>query len=135
MRLIDSLGWQRGRFGGQLIAEYQRGQDERDSGSTTGTSYGGRLSYAVARYVKVLSECGWTTLRVNGGPLQKLNKYTAALAFSTGPDLMTRPELRFYATHVSWNQAALDAQGPTWGSWSAGRRSTNMIGVQVESWW
>ncbi len=135
VRLIDSLGWQRGRFGGQLIAEYQRGQDERDSGSTTGTSYGGRLSYAVARYVKVLSECGWTTLRVNGGPLQKLNKYTAALAFSTGPDLMTRPELRFYATHVSWNQAALDAQGPTWGSWSVGRRSTNMIGVQVESWW
>ena len=135
VRIIDSLGWQHSRFGGQLIAEYQRGQDEHDSGSTTGTSFGGRLSYAVARYVKLLSECGWTTLRVNGGPLQKLDKYTAALAFSTGPDLMTRPELRLYATHVAWNQAALDAQGATWGAWSAGRHSTNSFGIQVESWW
>ncbi|GLU31989.1 carbohydrate porin [Trinickia caryophylli] len=135
VRVIDSLGWQHGRFGGQLIAEYQRGQDEHDSGSTTGTSFGGRISYALARHVKLLSECGWTTLRVNGGPLQKLDKYTAALAFSTGPDLMTRPELRVYATHVAWNQAALDAQGPAWGSWSADRHATNMFGVQVESWW
>jgi maltoporin len=135
VRVLDSMTWQLGRFGGQALAEYERGQDEHDSGSTTGTSFGGRVSYAVARYVKLLSECGWTTLRVNGGPLQKLNKYTAAVAFSTGPDFMTRPELRFYATHVDWNQAALDAQGATWGSWSAGRHSTNMIGVQVESWW
>ena len=135
VRLLDSLNWQLGRFGGQALGEYQRGQDEHDTGSTTGTSFGGRVSYALAQHVKLLSECGWTTLRVNGGSLQKLDKYTAAIAFSTGPDLMTRPELRFYATHVTWNQAALEAQGATWGSWSAGRHSTNMLGVQVESWW
>jgi len=135
VRLLDSLNWQLGRFGGQALAEYERGQDEHDGGGTTGTSLGGRLSYAVAHNIKLLSECGWTTLRVNGGPLQQLDKYTAAIAFSTGPDLLTRPELRFYVTHVAWNQAALDAQGATWGSWSAGRHSTNMLGVQVESWW
>ncbi|WP_175969470.1 carbohydrate porin [Burkholderia sp. BCC0322] len=135
VRLLDSITWQLGRFGGQALAEYQRGQGAHGSGSTTGTSFGGRVSYAVARYVKLLSECGWSTLRVNGGPLQKLDKYTAAIAFSTGPEFMTRPELRFYATRVAWNQAALDAQGANWGSWSAGRQSTNMFGVQVESWW
>jgi maltoporin len=48
---------------------------------------------------------------------------------------MTRPELRLYATRVAWNTAALDAQGAQWGTWSAGRRSTNLYGVQVESWW
>ncbi|KVA14282.1 maltoporin [Burkholderia ubonensis] len=135
VRLVDSVNWQIGRFGGQALAVYQRGQDRHDSGSSTGTSFGGRLSYAVAHNVKLLTECGWTALRVNGGPLQRLDKYTAAVAFSTGPELMTRPELRFYATHVDWNKAALDAQGANWGSWSAGRRSTNMLGVQVESWW
>lgn len=135
VRLIDSLNWQTGRFGGQWIAEYQRGRDDRGSGSSTGMSFGGRLSYAVVPHVKLLTETGWTSLRVNGGPLQRLQKYTAAVAFSSGPALLSRPELRFYATHVAWNQAALDANGASWGAWSAGHRSTNMLGIQVESWW
>ncbi|SDG08125.1 maltoporin [Paraburkholderia phenazinium] len=135
VRLIDSLNWQVGRFGGQAIAVYQRGKDESDEGSSTGTSFGGRVSYGVTRYIKLLSEVGWTSLRVNGGPLQKLEKYTGAIAFSPGAELMTRPELRLYATRVAWNTAALDAQGAQWGTWSAGRRSTNLYGVQVESWW
>lgn len=86
-------------------------------------------------YLKLLSEVGRTTLRVNGGPLQRLDKYTVAVALSTGPALMSRPELRIYATRVEWNDAALAAQGAQWGAWSAGRRSTNLYGIQLESWW
>ncbi len=135
VRLVDSVAWQAGRFGAQALAVYQRGKDELGAGSSTGSSFGGRLSYGVNHNVKLLTECGWTRLRVNGGPLQRLDKYTAAIALSKGPELMTRPELRLYATHVAWNQAALDAQGAAWGAWSAGRHSTNMVGVQLESWW
>ena len=135
VRLIDSVSWQAGRFGGQALAVYQRSKDEQGAGSSTGNSFGGRLSYGLTHNVKLLTECGWTRLRANGGPLQRLDKYTAAIAFSKGPELMTRPELRLYATHVAWNQAALDAQGAGWGAWSAGRHSTNMVGAQLESWW
>lgn len=135
VRLVDSVLWQVGRFGGQALAVIQRSKDEQGGGGSTGMSFGGRLSYGVTQYVKLLTEAGWTALRVSGGSLQRLDKYTAAIAFSPGPGLMTRPELRLYATHVSWNQAALDAQGASWGAWSAGRRSTNMFGIQLEAWW
>ncbi|BCL94168.1 maltoporin (plasmid) [Ralstonia solanacearum] len=135
VRLIDSVNWQVGRFGGQALAVYQRGLNEHGSGGSTGTSVGGRVSYAVTPYLKLLSEVGLTTLRANGGPLQRLDKYTVAAALSSGPGLLSRPELRIYATRVAWNDAALAAQGAQWGAWSAGRRSTNLYGIQLESWW
>jgi maltoporin len=135
-RIVDSLNWQFGKFGGQTIASYESGKLQggpNDGRGTKDTSLGGRISYAVTNNIKLLLEAGTTTRQVDGRPTQRLNKITFAPALALGPDFWSRPELRFYVTRVNWNAEAALANASGFGGSS--RRGATLIGMQLESWW
>ncbi|MDE1715197.1 carbohydrate porin (plasmid) [Chromobacterium amazonense] len=91
------------------------------------------MSYGVAANVKLLTEIGLTSRDTDNQPLQRLNKATLAVAFSPNTDFWTRPELRVYASHFTWNDAA--AQANLSGFAVGGRTHAATVGVQIEAWW
>lgn len=130
LRLIDSLIWQRGRFGGQAMAEVEYDRKEQAGPSALGTSLGVRISYDFTDYVRLLSD-GAVTTRVNsGGDTQRLNKLSIGLGLGPRPGYLSRPELRVYCTRLEWNDAAAAARTTL-----AGRNGTTLLGLQLESWW
>ncbi|WP_295957238.1 carbohydrate porin [Rhodoferax sp.] len=131
-RIIESINWQSGVFGGQALVGYQT--IKPDNGVTTkDVSLGGRVSYGVAKNVKLLGELGLTQRKIDGQDKQNLTKGTFAVAFSPNTDFWTRPEFRIYATRANWNDAAA-AAAPTGGA-LFGRTKATTVGVQVEAWW
>ena len=134
-RLIDSLNWQVGAFGGQTIAGYQHAKVDGgpDDGSVVKeASLGGRVSYAVNEHLKLLVEAGTTSRRVEGQRTQRLHKLTIAPALSVGPNFWDRPELRLYLTHARRNDAAVAANA---GGFEPGAKSATVFGIQIEAWW
>ena len=131
-RIADSLSWQIGAFGGQTLLSYQINKDEKTGVETKDTSIGGRVSYAFSKNFKLLVDAA-TTTRTGSGPDQRLDKLTIAPTLSTGPDFYSRPELRFYVTASSWNDAAAAANASTFGA--GGKTSRTVAGVQYEIWW
>ena len=129
-RLIDSLIWQHGRFGGQAMAEIEYDRKEQGGASSRGTSLGARVSYDLNQYVRLISEGALTTRVDSDGDLQRLNKLTIALGLGPRPGFMSRPELRVYCTRLEWNAAAAAARSSL-----AGRSGTTLLGLQLESWW
>jgi len=126
-RLVESVQWQRGAFGGQALALIAR---ERDGAGhvTDSTSAGGRVAWAFTRHFKLLAELGVSQFRPAGGETARLTKLTIAPALSIGPELMSRPEFRVYVTRAEWNRAAGDLGA------RPGRTSGMRYGAQVE-WW
>jgi len=112
-RLVESLTWQLGAFGGQAVALY--GQHDKDDVAGTAkfneASVGGRASYALTRNFKLVSELGYMQKKPNGEATQKLTKFTFAPTLSAGPGFWNRPELRLYVTTAKWNDAANAAAG------------------------
>lgn len=131
-RIADSLSWQMGAFGGQTLLAYQTTKDEKTNIETKDTSIGGRISYAFSKNFKLLVDAA-TTTRSGNGPDQRLDKLTIAPTLSVGPDFYSRPELRFYVTMASWNDAAAAANASTFGA--GGKTSRTVAGVQYEIWW
>ena len=134
-RVIDSLNWQIGRFGGQTMAGYQH--SKADGGPTDGVvtkdaSLGARLTYALTDNIKLQAEAGTTSRAIDGQPTQRLHKLTIAPALSLGGEFWSRPELRLYATHVKRNDAAVAANA---GGFNPGAKSATLFGVQIEAWW
>jgi maltoporin len=135
-RVVDSLSWQSGRFGGQTILAYQHAKADggpSDGLVTKDISVGGRVSYAFTDHLKLLAEAGSTSRAIDGQPTQRLHKLTIAPALSLGPGFFSRPELRLYATRVKWNDAAAAANAASFGA--GGRTSSTLFGVQLEAWW
>jgi maltoporin len=129
-RLTDTFSWQVGAFGGQAMASFA--QNKADAGDSTLATAGGRLSYALTKHFKLVTEAGYSQLKPEGQATQKLTKFTIAPTLATGPGFWNRPELRLYATTAKWNEAAAanSANGlPT------GKTSGTSVGVQVETWW
>lgn len=131
-RFADAIDFQQGRWGAQALAGYQtltpdNGTQQRD------ISLGARVSYGLARYVKLLAELGGTRRSIDGQPTQRLSKGTLAVALSPDTRFWTRPELRLYATHAQWNDAAAQANASSFGA--HGTKSANVYGVQLEVWW
>jgi maltoporin len=87
-------------------------------------------------------EAGTTARDADAGqPRQVLNKLTVAPTLAVGPELRSRPELRFYVTYASWNDAAAQANlgkpgdigfASTDGV-AANLRHQTLIGVQFEA--
>jgi maltoporin len=101
-----------------------------DTGKTTkNVAIGARLSYGVAKNVKLYGDAGVATLKTDGSNTQRLNKETIAVAVAPNTDFWTRPEVRLYLTRVGGNDA-VKAAG-MFGS----RSSATLAGVQVEAWW
>lgn len=131
-RVADVLDWQRGRFGGQAVLGWQSVAPD-NAGKYRDATLGGRLSYGVAANVKLLTEIGLTRRNADDQPAQQLNKATLAVAFAPNTDFWTRPELRVYASHYNWNNAAAQANLSTFAA--GGRTHANTFGVQIEAWW
>ena len=131
-RIADSLNWQSGAFGGQTLLSYQTSKDDLTGVTTKDTSLGGRVSYAFSPNFKMLGEVGLTNRQAPTGD-QTLNKVTIAPTISVGQDFWSRPEVRFYVTKASWNDAAALANASTFGA--GGKTSSTIVGVQYEIWW
>lgn len=131
-RIVDVINWQNGPFGGQALLGYQTLKLD-NSPSQKDLSFGGRVSYGVAKNVKLLGELGLTQRKIDGQDKQNLTKGTFAVAFSPNTDFWTRPEFRVYATRANWNDAARDAASS--GGALFGRTKATTVGVQVEAWW
>lgn len=148
VRALDSINWQSGPWGGQAQAVFERDTVTSDANvdtKITRTSLGGRVSYAVTQNFKMQGEVGLTSAKVAGmSGTANLNKFTIAPTLALNGDFWSRPELRFYVTHVTWNDAAsasagVNAVGSTVGATPAtltdkGKRSANLIGIQAEVW-
>ena len=131
-RILDSMDFQFGRFGGQGLIGYQTTRPDNGP-EAKDFSLGGRLSYGIAKYTKLLAELSTTRRSTDDQPRQTLNKGTIAVAFSPNTDFWTRPEFRIYATRASWNKAAGDANVTSFGA--NGRRNATTFGIQMEAWW
>lgn len=134
-RLIDSIVWQAGNFGGQAQAMFQTDKDANGR-KTDSATIGGRVSYALTENFKLLAEVGHSQKKPEGGETQKLTKFTFAPALTTGPGFWNRPELRLYVTTAKWNAAANAAAGVR-GVTGLGDNATSgtSYGAQVEVWW
>ena len=132
-RIVDSVAWQKGPFGGQALIGYQKARNEATNVAAKDFSLGGRVSYAFNPNFKLLAEAATTTRKVDGLPSQRLNKFTIAPTLSVGPGFFDRPELRFYVTRANWNAAAAAANAGTFGQ--GGKTSRTLVGLQYEIWW
>lgn len=128
-RLVDSINWQSGPYGGQAQIGFGK---ERDAGVDTSLrTIGGRLSYAVTQNFKWLAELGHSAYKPAGGDTARLNKFTIAPTLATGPGFWNRPELRFYVTHARWNTAAGNVTGVA--AYNGDTAGTSW-GAQIEHW-
>ncbi len=137
-RIADFVGWQYGSFGGQALASYQAGTVDggiNDGIRTRDFSLGGRASWGMGENFKLLAEAGATSRRIDGQAVQKLNKFTVAPTLALAPEFWSRPELRFYLSHISWNAAAAAANAGPSGFGAGGRMSVTIAGIQLETWW
>lgn len=131
-RVLDTLDFQFGKWGGQALIGYQSMHPD-NSVATRDFSLGGRMSYGIAKYTKLLGEFGTTRRSIKNQPQQTLNKATLAIAISPDTNFWTRPEVRIYATHANWNKSAGSANTTSFGA--NGRRGATSFGVQAEVWW
>jgi maltoporin len=139
-RFVDVLTVQPvDRLGGQFDFIYQRDQNFLGVAgqSTSWYSAGGRLSWALLEHFKLVGEIGYDRVTKSISPdVQELTKYTIAPTLTTGPGLMTRPELRLFYTYAVWSLAAAEANVDSGMIY----RSTNLLsgstfGIQAETWY
>jgi len=128
-RIVDSPTWQVGALGGQAIALYQH--NTSPAGDSDQFSIGGRVSYAISKNIKWLTEIGYSSKSPAFGGDENLTKITLGPALSSGPDFWKRPELRLYVTWADWNDAA--ALDPANGL-PFDKNSGVSYGAQVEIW-
>jgi maltoporin len=110
LRILDVLtvqpvDW----FGAQAVFVFQR--DDKGTGTTDAVddwySAGYRVSFGVARHLKLLNESGYDTeFKSNGAPKLWLAKTTGAVAITAAKGFWARPELRLYFTYAQWSEAA-----------------------------
>jgi maltoporin len=137
-RLVESLTWQAGAFGGQAVALF--GRHDQDAAHGVAARYaelsiGGRVSYAVTPHIKLVAESGYMEKRPEGSGTQRLAKLTFAPTWSTGPGFWNRPELRLYVTLARWNDAANAGAGlDGLSGLGDGRTRGTSWGVQLETW-
>jgi maltoporin len=129
-RIADSLAWTNGPLTAQTLLHYGRAQAPNGIGGTdtvTTTSIGGRLGYAVSRNFKIQGELGTANTKPDGASKQSVTKFTIAPTLTVGPNYYDRPELRFYVSTFSMNDAYAAANGQT-------KKSKSAAGFQAEVW-
>lgn len=140
VRALDSINWQSGPWGGQAQLVWERDKTNADltnaETKVTRTSLGGRVSYAVTQNFKMQGEVGITSAKQDGiSGTGKLNKFTIAPTLALNGDFWSRPELRFYVTHVTWNDDARNISGSTpAGLTDTSKKSATLVGLQAEVW-
>ncbi|HEX5393923.1 MAG TPA: carbohydrate porin [Rhodocyclaceae bacterium] len=139
-RVVEGLYFQpTAKFGGQMVAVYQRDSPSNGNPSVVWTTLGGRIAYGVTQHVKLLADLGQDRVTPEGDVSRRLTKFTLAVALSDGPGYYSRPELRLFYTRAVWNVAARNAAaaGDAISATGAFGNATggSVIGVTAESWW
>lgn len=92
----------------------------------------GRAQYQFTQYVRAIGEVGGFYQKDNykdgSNYKQSGEKYTLALGLADGPDFMSRPELRVFASYLNDSE-----NGKSFNDHTAS--DTWNFGVQVEAWW
>jgi len=130
-RIVDAINWQSGPFGGQALVGYQTNKPEDTGLETKNFALGGRLSYGIAKNLKLYGDANYATIKTDGSSTQSLNKQTIAIAVAPNTDFWTRPEVRLYVSRVGGNDAYKNRADKPFGT----RSSALLAGVQVEAWW
>lgn len=139
-RLVEGLFFQpTDKFGGQLVAVYQRDNAGDGGPAAVWSTLGGRIAYGLTPHVKLLADLGHDRVSPSVGDVRRLTKFTVAVALAKGPAYYDRPELRLFYTRARWNEAARNAAAPgdamsasgTFGAATAG----SVVGVTAETWW
>jgi maltoporin len=129
-RIVESVNWQRGAFGGQAMV-LAASQTDGAGVRTTSASLGGRVSYAFTRNFKLVTEAAYSQYKPENAPTAKLAKLTIAPTLATGPEFFSRPEFRLYVTTAKWNAPAGNVTGQA--AFDDNTTGTS-YGAQVE-WW
>jgi maltoporin len=130
---VQPLPW----LGAQGAFVYQHDDLGNAGQKTDWISTGLRAAWGFTRYAKLLGEVGYDYVKKsNGSDPQLLTKFTLAPAISTGPKMMSRPELRLFYTYAFWNEAARTATVDSGRLYTAtDLLSGTTVGVQAETWW
>ncbi|MCA1921664.1 maltoporin [Buttiauxella noackiae] len=92
----------------------------------------GRAQYQFTQYVRAIGEVGGFYQKDNykdgSNYKQSGEKYTIALGLADGPDFMSRPELRVFASYLNDSENGKPFNDRT-------ASDTWNFGVQVEAWW
>ncbi len=160
-RLADALNWQVGNFSGQadLVYGHHDAGTANNSFAPTATytngvlansvayknsSIGARFAYALTNNLRVIGQLGHMIKTPDGQPTEKLTIATIGLGIVPDAKVYySRPEIRLYFTHASWNAAA--ANDPANSGYNGDNglpgyqvngasTSGNSVGVQVETW-
>ncbi len=129
-RIADSLAWVNGPLTGQTLIHYGRAQQPTVLGGTTTTktfSLGGRVAYAMTNNFKLQGELGFADTKPGSGQSQNVTKLTIAPTLTIGPNYYDRPELRFYVSTFSMNDAYRLANGQS-------KKTKSAAGFQLEVW-
>ena len=112
-----------------------------------------RPSYQLTQYTRLLAEVGayTATLKTRAGEKRNYQeqKYTIAYAIAPSAEILSRPELRFYATYMHAGHASsvsdgnrqihwtyVNDDGKFTEGWSAsGSKDNYNFGIQAEAWW
>jgi maltoporin len=92
LALIRSDG-ERGHHGGSMATVQHRQR----------ILAGARMSYALFDKVKLPADMGHDHVAPQNGDVRRLTKFTGAVALTTAPGYVDRPELRLFFTHAHWN--------------------------------
>ncbi len=125
---------------GALVLVYQ-------DKSTAGTSNNGRKiftgelrpAYHLTDWFKLAADVFYQSIDVKnaaaGTGKPSLTKLTVAPTFVLGRGYYSRPELRFFVTYASWNDAAVTANGGPLANGAFGTsKSGTTFGAQLETW-
>jgi maltoporin len=129
-RIVESFNGQKGAFGGQVLLLLASEKDATGK-QVDSASAGGRVSYALTKNFKLVTEVGYSQFKPESGAAAKLAKVTVAPTLSVGPEFWSRPEFRVYVTSAKWNGAAGNVTGQ---AAFANKTAGTSYGAQVE-WW
>ena len=110
-------------------------------GTSTWTSFGIRPVYGFGEHFKLQGQIAHDNITSStGGSAQTLNTFTFAPTVMMGSGYWARPELRFFVTHATWNQAAIAAVNAANGTAAGSNVYQNAtagtsVGMQLEAWW
>ena len=129
-RIADSLAWLNGPLTAQTLIHYGHAQNPTGLGGTFNTktlSIAGRVAYALTKNFKMQAEVGTANTKVDGKSSENVTKFTIAPTLTVGPNFYDRPEIRFYVSAFSYNNAYALANGQS-------KTSKTAAGVQLELW-
>jgi len=129
-RIADSLAWVNGPLTAQTLIHYGKAEVSNGLGGTVTTkttSVMGRVAFAMTKNFKLQGELGTASTKPDGGSSERVTKFTIAPTLTVGPNYYDRPELRFYVSTFSMNDAYAAANGQS-------KKTKSAAGFQAEIW-